>query len=358
MSVTGTQWGVMGRGGLRLLAAVVLGASACAPAATTQPTAAPAAAASAAPAAAGAGSGSGSKKIIVGLITKTDTNPFFVKMKDGAQAEATAKGATLMAAAGTADGDVAAQVSAIENMTTAGAQAIMITPVSAGVVPAIQKARQAGVMVMALDTPTDPQDASDALFATDNKKAGVLIGQYAKAAVAGKPSKIALLGGAPGDQITMLRGGGFLEGFGIPETDPQVVCSGDSKGNVPDGQTVMENCLTKDPAINVVYTINEPAAAGAHTALTSRGKDKDVLVVSVDGGCEGVRNVAAGVIAATAQQYPLKMAVMGVDAGVDYATTGKKVSGYTDTGVTLITDKPLSGVDSKDSKFGLANCWG
>ena len=62
-------------------------------------------------AAAGCGPGAkgSGKKIIVGLITKTDTNPFFVKMKDGAQAEATAKGATLMAAAGTADGDVAAR---------------------------------------------------------------------------------------------------------------------------------------------------------------------------------------------------------------------------------------------------------
>ena len=82
------------------------------------------------------------------------------------------------------------------------------------------------------------------------------------------------------------------------------------------------------------------------------------MIVSIDGGCEGVRNVKAGEIAATAQQYPLKMAAMGVEAGVDYAKTGKKVSGYTDTGVTLITDKPMSGVDSKDTKFGLENCWG
>ncbi len=52
------------------------------------------------------------------------------------------------------------------------------------------------------------------------------------------------------------------------------------------------------------------------------------------------------------------MAALGGDAGVDFATTGKRVSGYTDTGVTLITDKPLSGVDSKDTKFGLENCWG
>src|SRR3954464_8344524 len=54
---------------------------------------------------------------IVGLITKTETNPFFVKMKEGAQAEADAAGAELMTAAGAFDGDNAGQVTALENMT-------------------------------------------------------------------------------------------------------------------------------------------------------------------------------------------------------------------------------------------------
>ncbi len=124
------------------------------------------------------------------------------------------------------------------------------------------------------------------------------------------------------------------------------------------GQTAMENCLQKNPSINVVYTINEPAAAGAYNALKAAGKEKDVLIVSVDGGCEGVANVGKGVIAATSQQYPLRMAAMGVAAGVEYAKTGRKVSGYTDTGVELIAAKPVPGVPSKDVDFGLANCWG
>jgi len=64
------------------------------------------------------------------------------------------------------------------------------------------------------------------------------------------------------------------------------------------------------------------------------------------------------VIAATSQQYPLKMASMGVEAGVAYAKGGKKASGYTDTGVTLITDKPMGGVDSKDTQVGTELCWG
>ena len=296
---------------------------------------------------------------IVGLITKTDTNPFFVKMKQGAEAAASKDGAKLMTAAGRFDGDNASQVTAIENMMTAGAKAILITPSDTkAIVPSIKKARAAGVMVVALDTPTDPQDATDALFATDNFKAGVLIGKYAKAALNGKPAKIATLDLAPGVSVGVLRHNGFLEGFGVKEGDPSIVCSQDTRGDQSKGQAAMENCLQKAPDINVVYTINEPAAAGAYRALKTAGKEKDVLIVSIDGGCEGVRNVKAGEIAATAQQYPLKMASMGVDAGVNYAKSGKKVSGYTDTGVTLITDKPMSGVESKDTKFGLDNCWG
>jgi fructose transport system substrate-binding protein len=120
----------------------------------------------------------------------------------------------------------------------------------------------------------------------------------------------------------------------------------------------MENCLQKNPAINVVYTINEPAAAGAYKALKAGGKAKGVLIVSVDGGCEGVKNVGSGMIAATSQQYPLKMAALGVAAGVQYAKDGTRQSGYTDTGVTLIAAKAVKGVNSKDVKTGTELCWG
>ncbi|NUW34222.1 sugar ABC transporter substrate-binding protein [Nonomuraea sp. SMC257] len=305
----------------------------------------------------GGGGQAGAAK--VGLITKTETNPFFVKMKEGAEKAAKADGMELMTAAGKFDGDNATQITAIENMVAAGVKGILITPSDTkAIVPAIKKARDAGVVVIALDTPTEPQDATDALFATDNFKAGELIGQYAKAAMAGKPAKIATLDLAPGITVGKLRHDGFLKGFGIAEGDPQVVCSQDTRGDQAKGQTAMENCLQKAPDINVVYTINEPAALGAHTALKADGKDKSVLVVSVDGGCTGVKAVQAGQIAATSQQYPLKMAEEGVNAVSEYAKSGKKPSGYHDTGVTLITDKAVSGVDAKDTAFGLANCWG
>jgi fructose transport system substrate-binding protein len=308
------------------------------------------------------------EKIKVGLITKTETNPFFVKMKEGAQKAADEAGVELLTAAGKFDGDNEGQVTAIENQVAAGVKGILITPSDTkAIVPAIAKARAAGVLVIALDTPTDPQGGTDALFATDNFKAGVLIGQYAKASLAGKPAKIATLDLAPGITVGILRHNGFLSGFGVSNitattatqvNDPQVVCSQDTQGDQAKGQTAMENCLQKSGDINLVYTINEPAALGAYNALKAAGREKDVLIVSVDGGCTGVKGVQSGQIAATSQQYPLKMASLGVGAVVDFAKTGNKVSGYTDTGVTLITGAAVGGVDSKDVTFGLANCWG
>ena len=305
---------------------------------------------------------------VIGLITKTETNPFFVKMKEGAAEAAKSAGAKLLTGAGKADGDNAGQVTAMENMIAAGAKTILITPSdSKAIIPAIRKARDKGVLVIALDSPTDPADATDALFATDNYKAGELIGQYAKAALGGKPARIVTLDLFPGHPVGAQRHNGFMKGFGLAAPDArsnelgkaaEIACAADSYGDQAKGQTAMENCLQKVPDVNLVYTINEPAAAGAYNALKKAGKDKNVVIVSVDGGCQGVKDVGAGRIAATSQQYPLKMAAMGVEAGVEYAKSGKKPSGYTDTGVALIAAKPVAGVESKDVKTGTDLCWG
>jgi fructose transport system substrate-binding protein len=250
-------------------------------------------------------------------------------------------------------------VTAIENMIARGVKGIMITPSDTkAIVPSIKKARDQGIEVIALDTPTQPQSATDALFATNNFKAGQLIGEYAKAKFAGKQAKIAMLDLAPGISVGILRHNGFLKGFGIANNDAQIVGSADTQGDQAKGQTAMETLLQKDPGINLVYTINEPAAAGAYTALKQAGKDKQAMIVSIDGGCTGVGNVKKGVIAATSQQYPKNMAQDGVKAIVNFAKNGKKVSGYTDTGVNLITDKPVKGVPSKDTSYGTSNCWG
>src|ERR671936_406019 len=120
--------------------------------------------------------------IQVGLITKDVTNPFFVKMKEGATASAKKLGAQLLYAAGKSSSDNAGEITAIENMVAAGVKGILITVADGKAEnPAIAKARKAGVIVIALDTPTVPASATDALFATNNLNAGILIGKYARA---------------------------------------------------------------------------------------------------------------------------------------------------------------------------------
>lgn len=107
------------------------------------------------------------------LITKTDTNPFFVKMKEGAAAAAAENGISLSTYAGKIDGDVETQVAAVESCITGGAKGILITPAdSRALAPVVTQAREAGVLVIALDTPFEPADVADATFATDNFKAG------------------------------------------------------------------------------------------------------------------------------------------------------------------------------------------
>src|SRR5712675_2880215 len=170
-------------------------------------------------------------KPVVGLITKTNTNPFFVKMKAGAEEAATANGIELRSFAGKVDGDNDGQVAAVENLIASGAKGILITPNdSRAIVPAIEKARAAGILVIALDTPLDPPTAADATFATDNFLAGELIGQWAVKTLGPKAAsaKIALLDlNVNQISVDVARDQGFLKGFGIDLGNPARI--GDEK---------------------------------------------------------------------------------------------------------------------------------
>nr|WP_242500656.1 substrate-binding domain-containing protein [Tropicimonas sp. IMCC6043] len=310
------------------------------------------------------------------LITKTDTNPFFVKMKEGASAAAEEAGINLSTYAGKYDGDVETQIAAVESCIASGAKGILITPTdSRALVPIITQAREAGSLVIALDTQFEPADAADATFATDNFKAGELIGQWAAATLGDEAAnaKIALLDlNASEVSVDYQRDQGFLTGFGIDvknptdigdEDDPRIVGNDVTDGSPDGGRTAMENLLQIDPDINVVYTINEPAAAGAYEALKSLGKGEGVLIVSVDGGCPGVKDIEAGIIGATSMQFPLLMASKGIEAIKTFAETGEKPQNsegldFFNTGVELITDAPVDGIPSITSAEGLEKCWG
>ena len=319
--------------------------------------------------------GSASAADLACLITKNNTNPFFVKMKEGAEAAAVAAGLDFQAYAGEKDGDAAPQITAIENCVAAGAKGILITPSNDSVGPALKDARAAGILVIALDTPLADAEAQDITFATDNFEAGLLIGKWAAATLGAEAAnaKIAMLDiNKDNISVDVARDTGFLVGFGIEvpdltvmgsETDPRVIGHETSDANPEGGLRAMETLLAKDPDINVVYTINEPAAEGAFQALKNAGKEGQAIIVSVDGGCPGIASVKSGVIGATSQQYPLKMAGLGIDAIAAFAKDGTKPVAseglsFFNTGVNLVTDKPAEGVPSIDSTKGTELCWG
>jgi fructose transport system substrate-binding protein len=185
-----------------------------------------------------------------------------------------------------------------------------------------------------------------------------------------------------GDKIVSVdvnRDQGFLDGMGIDTADKakngdeaksgtysggdyEIVGNEPTNGAEDGGRTAAETLLSKNPNINVVYTINEPAAYGAYQAFKAAGKT-DMIVVSIDGGCAGVKQVKDGIIGATAQQYPVKMAELGVQAIVDLINKGAKPStspglDFYNTGVALVTDAPQTGVDSIDTTKASGICWG
>ena len=328
--------------------------------------------------------GGDDKKVSVSLIIKTQGTSFFQKMADGATKASQDLGVELTVAAGKVDGDEDTQIQAIENAISRGDQGILITPNGPGVFDAITKARDAGVKVIALDTVPDPATLVDTTYATDNFEAGRLVGEWAAKKLDGKDATIALLD-LFGDKVLTVdydRDQGFLTGMGIDVADPKV--NGDEAktgnytggkggkytivGNLPTegtedgGRTSTETLLSKNPNINVIYGINEPASYGGYQALKAAGKTNGLITVSIDGACDGVNYVKDGILQATAQQYPLKMAELGVKAIHDLVVDGTQPKSdegkdFVSTGVSLVTNDPQDGVKSIDATEGLKDCF-
>jgi fructose transport system substrate-binding protein len=331
------------------------------------------------------GSGSSGGKVGVSLILKTLTNPYFVSMEKDAKTEAAKDNVSLTVAAGKSDGDTQSQISAIDNAISRGDKGILITINGDAVNTELKKAKSAGLFVIALDTAPTPVSTVDITYATDNEQAGKLIGQYAAAKLAGGKAVIAMLDLFNNQVVSVdtSRDHGFLEGMGIdPGSKTQngqeaksgkytggkggdyvVACHQPTQGAIPGGKTAMENCLSSNGDINVVYTINEPAADGAYQALQAAGK-KNVLILTIDGSCKYVNGLLKnGTIAADSAQYPGKMASVGVSTIASLAKGGAKPTlpagaDFINTGTALVTANPLSGVESQTPDKAAQACWG
>jgi fructose transport system substrate-binding protein len=328
--------------------------------------------------------GSGGSPVGVSLILKTLTNPYFVSMESDAKTAAAKDNVSLTVAAGTKDGDTQTQISAIDNAIARGDKGILITTNGDAVNAALNQAKQAGLFVIALDTAPNPPSVADITYATDNTAAGKLDGQYAAAALGGKPAVIAMLD-LFNNQVVSVdidRDHGFLQGMGIdPGSTTEngqeaktgtyssdggtytIACHQPTQGAIDGGRTAMENCLSANPNINVIYAINEPAAEGAYNAVKAAGKQNQVQVYAIDGSCSGLKFVSSGEFTADAVQYPGKMAALGVDSIAKLARGGSKPNvttgkSFFDTGTALVATKSYSGVTIQSPADAASACWG
>ncbi len=333
-------------------------------------------------AATGSASASG-QTVGVSLILKTLSNPYFVTMKNDAEADAAKDGVKLTVAAGSSDGDTQTQITAIDNAISEGDKGILITTNGDAVNAALQQAEKAGLFVIALDTAPSPPSIADITYATDNTAAGKLDGEYAAKMLGGKSAVIAMLD-LYNNQVVSVdidRDHGFLEGMGINPGNPNangteaktgtyigggtytIACHQPTQGAIDGGRTAMEDCLSANPNINVVYAINEPAAEGAYAAIKAAGKQNQIKVFAIDGSCAGLKLVSSGEFEADAVQYPGKMAVLGMQAIASLARGGSKPSvsdglSFYDTGTALVAATALSGVTTETPAQGASACWG
>jgi fructose transport system substrate-binding protein len=295
----------------------------------------------------------------IGVVEQQRTNPFFGAIEGAAKAEAAKKGVKVISAEAKSAGDAASQALAIEDMINRGVKGIVVDPANAtALVGVLTKARHKGILVLTVNTGTNPRSAANAAYETDNFLAGKLIGRWARAQLKGAPAHVALLDYDLSDQTANARHDGFLAGFGTNVGAPEVAASALTQGSVATGRARMENLLLAHADINVVYTINEPVAQGAYAAIKAKGLAGKTVIASIDGGCSGVRSVKRGEVGATVMQFPKRMGRMAVDAIVKFVETGAKPSGVINPGTVLITDHRVAGMASHTSAWGLKNCWG
>jgi fructose transport system substrate-binding protein len=249
---------------------------------------------------------------------------------------------------------------------------------------AINQAKKHGIYVIAVDTVPTPAGIVKLTYATNNTQAGQLIGKYAAERLNGQSATIAMLDDVSNEVVSVDvdRDHGFLEGMGIPVGKPNIngfepksghytggkggsysiACQLPTEGSTTGGQSAMETCLAKNSGINLVYTINEPSAQGAVKALKSAGK-KGIVVVTIDGSCANLPFVASGQIAATAGQFPGKMADLSVSAIYNLVTKGIKPQpspglNFFNTGTKVYTNHPEPGVPSLTTAQASKTCWG
>ncbi|GAA3592560.1 substrate-binding domain-containing protein [Nonomuraea rosea] len=281
----------------------------------------------------GSPEGAGQKSdgpVAIGFSQATQQSPFYVQLREGAEAAAKKAGATLYFA--DAGGDVTKQNNDIQDLITRQVDVLLINPVDPqGVQPGIAAAKAAGVSVVTVDRPV-PEGAV-AHVGRDNKAMGALVGKRLSEQLGAKGGKVIEIRGDAGGAVARDRSAGFHEAVAA---NPKIkIIEGPYSDYVRSkAVTAMQDLLQVHPDVAAVYAHNDDMALGALQVLKENGKDK-VLVSGVDGLMEAVKQIPSGQYVATALNDPLSLGAKAVET-VLKVKKGEKVEATIDAGTALI----------------------
>ena len=244
----------------------------------------------------------------IGLSISTLNNPFFVSLRDGAQAEASAKGLSLVTV--DAENDPAKQIAGVEDLIQKKMPVILINPSDSDAVASVVKeAEGAGIKVISLDRAVNGAEVSSHI-ASDNVAGGKMAAEFLLKRLGGKGNLVELVG-VPGSSAARERGLGFESVVGA-NTQVKLVAQQPADFDRAKGLSVMENILQGNKNVQGVFAQNDEMALGAEKALEEAGL-ANVPVVGFDATPDAVAAVKAGKLAATVQQKPEMIGKLGVD---------------------------------------------
>jgi ribose transport system substrate-binding protein len=309
---------------LSLVAAQCAAPATQAPPAATEAPATEAVATEAPPAAEG---------ITLGLSLSTLNNPFFVTLKEGAEAAAGAAGVELIVV--DAQDDPAREATNVEDLIQRGVDALLVNPTDAdAIVPSIQKANEAGIPVFTIDRGAAGGEVVSHI-ASDNVAGGRMAGEFLCQALGGS-GKVVELEGIAGTSAARDRGQGFNEYMSGECAGVEIVARQTANFNRAEGLSVFENILQAQPEIDGVFAHNDEMILGAIEAAEAAGRAEEIVFVGFDAIDDAVAAVEAGSLAATIAQQPSEMGRLGVEFAVKHLN-GESVESYVPVDLALVT---------------------
>ncbi|HAS6483752.1 TPA: ribose ABC transporter substrate-binding protein RbsB [Vibrio parahaemolyticus] len=263
------------------------------------------------------------------IVVSTLNNPFFVTMKDGAEAKAKELGYDLIVL--DSQNDPSKELSNIEDLTIRGVKAILINPTDSDAVSnAIRMANRSNIPVLTLDRGASRGEVVSHI-ASDNVVGGEMAGHYIMEKV-GEKAKVIQLEGIAGTSAARERGEGFMTA--VKGSDMELLASQPADFDRTKGLNVMENLLAANPDVQAVFAQNDEMALGALRAVQASGKN--VMIVGFDGTEDGIAAVSRGKLAATIAQQPDLIGALGVETA-DKVLKGEKVDEYIPVPLKVVT---------------------